>query len=95
MFFRRERALSLLQDIQSHVKAGGHAIVNVLVQGTSFMGMFDAANYYLFGRDELEERFSGWRILVSTHETFPAPEQTYKVFSTVIAEKAETVRVPE
>lgn len=48
---------------------------------------FDADHYCLFGRDELEERFAGWRILDSRHETFPAPEGTQKEFSTVIAEK--------
>lgn len=87
MFFKRPRALELLASIQSHVYSGGHAIVNVLTDGTSFMGMFDPENYYLFGKDELEERFIGWTILMSRHESFPAPGQTIKEFSTVIAKK--------
>ena len=87
MFFPRERALGLLRDIQEHVEPGGRAIVNVLVEGTTFMDMFQPGGFYLFGRGELEERFAGWRILSSEHETFPAPGDTRKEFSTVIAEK--------
>lgn len=87
MFFRRERARELLRDIQEHVNPGGRAIVNVLIEGTTFMGMFHLDNYYLFERNELEERFAGWSILSSRYQTFPAPGSTLKVFSTVVAEK--------
>lgn len=85
MFFRRERAHALLREIQEHVSPGGHAVVNVLIEGTTYMGMFDPNNYYLFARKELEQRFSGWTILCSRYDTFPAPGQTRKEFSTVIA----------
>jgi len=57
MFFRRETALKLLTAIQEHVKPGGRAIVNVLIEGTTYLGMFDPDNYCLFRRNELEERF--------------------------------------
>ncbi len=87
MFFFRERALELLCAIQEHVNPGGRAIVNVLIEGTTYLGMFDADNYYLFRRNELEEQFASWRILSSRYETFSAPEGTRKEFSTVIAEK--------
>ena len=87
MFFRREHALTLLCAVQEHVKPGGRAIVNVLIEGTTFMGMFDSNNYCLFGRDELEERFAGWTILSSEHQSFPAPEGTTKEFATLVAEK--------
>ncbi len=87
MFFRRERAFELLHAIQEHVNPGGRAIVNTLIEGTTYMGMFDAANCYLFPHNELEEEFAGWRILSSRHQTFSAPEGTRKEFSTVIAEK--------
>ena len=85
MFFRREQALDLLRAIQEHVRPGGHAIVNVLIEGTTYMGMFDPNSYYLFARKELEECFSGWTILCSRYDTFPAAGQTQKEFSTVIA----------
>jgi tellurite methyltransferase len=87
MFFRHDRALGLLTAIQDHVKPGGRAIVNVLIEGTTYLGMFDPDNYCLFRRTELEERFDGWNILASRTQTFPAPEGTRKDFSTVIAEK--------
>ena len=87
MFFRHETAIRLLQAIQKHVKPGGCAIVNVLIDGTTYMGMFDLDNYCLFGQNELEERFAGWKILESHNQTFPAPAATRKEFSTVIAEK--------
>ena len=87
MFFRRERALELLRAIQEHVNPGGRAIINVLIEGTTYMGMFDADNFYLFASAELEERFGGWTILASRGQSFSAPGETRKEFSTVIAEK--------
>lgn len=87
MFFPRERSIEFLRSIQEHVEPGGRAIVNVLVEGTTFMEMFQPGGYYLFRRSELEELFSGWTILSSLHEVFPAPGGTRKEFSTVIAEK--------
>lgn len=85
MFFRREKALSVLAQIRDHVAEGGHAIVNVLVEGTTYMGMFDPSSYCLFGRDEIEERFRGWEIVLSAHDRFDAPGNTKKEFSTVVA----------
>ncbi len=41
MFFQKARALSLLRDVQVHVVPGGRAIVNVLIEGTTFLDMFD------------------------------------------------------
>jgi tellurite methyltransferase len=87
MFFRHETALKLLTATQEHVKPGGRAIVNVLIEGTTYLGMFDPENYCLFRRNELEERFDGWNILESRTQMFPAPEDTRKEFSTLIAEK--------
>jgi tellurite methyltransferase len=87
MFFRREKALALLSGIQDHVAAGGHAIVNVLVEGTTYLGMFDPSGYCLFGRDEIEERFEGWEIALSAHHSFDAPGNTKKEFSTVVAKR--------
>jgi tellurite methyltransferase len=87
MFFRHETALKLLTAIQDHVKPGGRAIVNVLTEGTTYLGMFDPDSYCLFRRNELEERFDGWTILESRTQTFPAPQGTRKDFSTLVAEK--------
>jgi tellurite methyltransferase len=87
MFFKREKALALLAGIQRHVAGQGLAIVNVLTEGTTFMGMFEPGNYYLFGQSELEDRFKGWKILHSAHDGFDAPENTRKEFSTVVAQR--------
>jgi tellurite methyltransferase len=87
MFFRHETALKLLAAVQNRINPGGRAIVNVLIEGTTYLGMFDPDNYCLFRRNELEERFKGWSILESRYQTFPAPEDTHKDFSTIIAEK--------
>jgi tellurite methyltransferase len=83
---RQDRRLKCLNAIQEHVKSGGCAIVNVLIEGTTYLGMFNPGNYCLFGRNELEEGFDGWNILESRYQTFPTPEGTRKDFSTVIAE---------
>jgi len=87
MFFKRQKALALLTDIQEHVVKQGLAIINVLTDGTTFMGMFEPNNYYLFGRRELEGQFKEWNILHSVHDSFDAPGNTKKEFSTVIAQK--------
>jgi tellurite methyltransferase len=39
MFFRHETALKLLNAIQEHVKPGRRAIVNVLIEGTTYLGI--------------------------------------------------------
>ena len=89
MFFRRERALALLREIGKRVRPGGRAIVNALVEGTTYLDMFRPDEYYLFGTNELEQAFSGWTLLVVRHDSFPAPEGTCKEFATVIAQKAQ------
>lgn len=87
MFFERARALELLEEIQRHVNPGGCAVINVLIEGTTFLGMFQPGHYYLFGRNELAQRFASWQVLEMTYQTFPAPENTEKVFATIIARK--------
>ena len=87
MFFRRERALKMLNDVRNAVAPRGKAIVNVLIEGTTYLDMFDGDNYYLFGRDGLVDQFAGWRMLLSRHDSFDAHNNTKKIFLTVIAEK--------
>ena len=89
MFFCQERALRLLREIQNCVRPGGRAIVNVLIEGTTFMGMFTKGKYYLFRREELVECFSGWVIELARYEEFPAPADSVKSFVTVIARKPQ------
>lgn len=87
MFMQSSPAHRLLDDIQSRVKAGGFAIINVLIEGTTYLDMFEPENYYLFGENELSERFAGWAILESKRDSFDAPGNTIKRFSTVVARK--------
>ena len=87
MFFPCERARALLGELQQAVAGGGIAVVNVLVEGTTFMGMFDGDHHCLFGRTELAERFAGWELLQQQHQDFDAPGNTRKAFATVIARR--------
>jgi tellurite methyltransferase len=87
MFFPEARAKALLADIVAHVRAGGRVVLNVLMTGTTYLGMFAPAGCYLFGREELAASVPGWSIRVSQHDAFAAPEDTVKVFHTLIAER--------
>lgn len=88
MFFPCAAARALLQRIQGAVRPGGVAALNVLIEGTTYLDMFDPAGYCLLGRDELSAAFDGWRILLSRHEDFPAPGGTVKRFHTLVARAA-------
>jgi len=87
MFMPCEQALELLSEMKQHVAPGGVAIINVLVEGTTYMEMFDPRGYCLLGRDELEQRFASWKIEFARHDSFDAPGGTKKEFSTVAARK--------
>lgn len=87
MFFPRETALGLLSQIQAHVIDGGTAIVNTLIEGTTYMGMFEPGHYHLFGKDELRDLFAGWDVMHYTHDHFDAPGSTTKAFVTIVAQK--------
>lgn len=87
MFFDCATAFKALSNLQAHVREGGIAVVNVLVEGTSYLDMFDADNHCLFSRTELESRFAGWNILDAEYSDFEAPGGRRKVFATVIARK--------
>lgn len=87
MFFPRPRSTELLAAVQNATRPGGVAIVNVLIEGTTFLDIFGAGHYTLFGRDEIQQSFAGWDILASRHDGFAAPRGTRKEFATVIARK--------
>lgn len=87
MFFPQDKARALLADMLAHTRPGGVVALNVLIEGTTFMGMFEPGHYYLFGQTELSDALSGWQILLSQYDEFPAPEDTVKKFHTVVAQK--------
>lgn len=87
MFFDCPTAWRQLDRLKAAVCPGGVAIVNVLVQGTTFLDMFAPDEHCLFKSDDLIARFAGWELLSHATDTFPAAHGTHKVFSTVIARK--------
>ncbi len=87
MFFDCATAWRQLDLLMSLVKPGGVAAINVLTQGTTFMGMFSAQGHCLFEQGELSRRFAGWDVLVDEGSIFPGPRETTKMFDTVIARR--------
>jgi tellurite methyltransferase len=87
MFFDCETASRQIARLQERVRPGGIAAVNLLVEGTTYLDMFEPGSSCLFPRGELEKRFSGWEIVHSEHRDFPAPEQRVKSFDTLIARR--------
>jgi len=93
MFFPCPVARRQLARALAAVRPGGVAVVNVLIEGTTFMGMFDPrAGYCLFGEDELPAAFAGWQVLDDRLEEFPAPAGV-KRFRTTIARRARADRI--
>ncbi|MBI5920822.1 MAG: methyltransferase domain-containing protein [Betaproteobacteria bacterium] len=87
MFFDCATARHQLEQLQASVRPGGIAAINVLIQGTSYLDMFDPASCCLFAADEMRARFVGWEILCEKFDDFPAPGETIKSFVTFIARK--------
>lgn len=90
MFFPCDVALGLLGKVQRAVRHGGCAVVNVLINGTTFMDMFDGDRHCLLAPEAVEAAFAGWVVEMSHIEEFPAPHGTIKRFITVVARKGST-----
>jgi tellurite methyltransferase len=90
MFFACDDARKQLVRLRDAVRPDGIAAINVLIEGTTYMAMFDPAAFCLLGRDELSTAFAGWETLLSRHEDFPAPGQTVKRFHTLVARRSGT-----
>lgn len=90
MFFDCTTARVRLDSLMAHVRPSGVAVVNVLVQGTTYLGMFDPGGFCLFEPDELERRFAGWQVQRFERQDFPAPNGTLKSFATIIARNTGT-----
>lgn len=87
MFFDCPTALVQLDHLKSLVRPGGIAVVNVLIEGTSYTDMFSVEGHCLFKPDELAARFQGWDVLLHEKRDFPAPGETVKKFATLIAQR--------
>lgn len=88
MFLACDAARVLLDEIRAHVAPGGCAIVNVLIEGTTYLDMFGSAPYCLFNERKLREAFASWQILLSRLDRFDAPRGTEKRFATIVARRA-------
>lgn len=89
MFFDCDTARALLARWQSWVRPGGIMAVNVLVEGTTFLDMFDPAGHCLWKPGELEAAFAGWDLESVSDEEYPAPHGSLKRFRTLIARKRQ------
>jgi len=87
MFFACPEAERLLEEIKRGVAPGGRAIVNTLIEGTTWMEPFDPAGYCLLPEGALRRCFAGWEILLARRDEFPAPGGKLKRFDTLIARK--------
>jgi tellurite methyltransferase len=87
MFFPTDEAHAALAEIRRAVEPGGVAVVNVLIEGTTFMDMFEPTQYCLFAHHELLAEFAAWKVLEHRIEDFPAGEGKVKRFATLIAER--------
>jgi tellurite methyltransferase len=87
MFFDCPAALAQLAQLQARLRPGGTAIVNVLVEGTTYMEMFAPEGHCLLAAGQLRERFAGWEMIRFEQQEFPAPGDTRKVFATAVARK--------
>lgn len=87
MFFDCATAERNLARLRSHLREGGFAIINVLVEGTTYLDMFAPGEYCLFARTALQERFADWKFQYSTFREFAMPDGRIKSFTTLIAQK--------
>lgn len=87
MFFDCPTAFRLLRELQSRVCPGGLAAINVLIEGTTYLDMFDPSGHCLFASNEMGKRFAGWEVLHSAFEEFEAPHNSIKRFATIVARK--------
>lgn len=85
MFFPREEALAGLEAVRDAVRPGGVAVVNAMIEGNTFLAMFDPDAYYLFKPEEIAAPFAGWEVLHDSVEDFPAAGDTVKRFRTLVA----------
>lgn len=94
MFFDCATARHVLARLQEAVRPGGIAAINTLVEGTTWLEALQNDAYCLFGRDELQDSFAGWELLLAESRNFPAPGGTGKSFVTVIARKPAATAQP-
>jgi tellurite methyltransferase len=87
MFLAPRAARASLAALRKAVRPGGVAAVNVLVEGTTYLEMFDPSEHCLFEPGELARAFGKWTVLHASRDGFPAPGGTVKQFETLIVRR--------
>lgn len=87
MFFACPEAARLLGEIRRGTGPLGRAIVNTLIEGTTWTEPFDPGHFCLLPEGALERAFEGWEILLARRDAFPAPGGKLKRFDTVVAQR--------
>lgn len=84
MFFPPSIATSWIERIKSNTEKNGIAAINVLIEGTTFLDMFEQGRYTLFAEDALRTAFYDWQVEYTAIEEFCAPKGTVKRFATIV-----------
>lgn len=92
MFIECPTARRLLERWKGWVRPGGVMAVNVLVEGTTYLDMFEPDDHCLWKPADLDAAFSGWEMRHAHDQEFPAPGGTVKRFRTVVAKKGVGAR---
>lgn len=87
MFFPPATAYDWIDNIRKMTRQGGVVGINVSINGTTFLDMFDPSACTLFHERALDNAFADWEVLYSDIAEFPAPEGAIKRFSTVVARR--------
>lgn len=82
-----DSALRQLNQLQARLHPGGVAVINLLVQASTYTEMLDPQRHCLLSAQQLRSRFEGWHIEQDVRQDFPAPGQRVKSFVTLIARK--------
>lgn len=88
MFMDCPTARILLERWKGWVNPAGLMAVNVLVEGTTYLDMFEPSDHCLWKPQDLEAAFEGWAVVLAASHEFPAPGGTTKRFRTLIARKS-------
>ena len=87
MFFSRPEAERLLGEIRRSIAPRGRAIVNTLIEGTTWTEPFEPGHCCLLPEGALERAFDGWEILLARRDEFSAAGGRLKRFDTVVAQR--------
>jgi len=91
MFFSCGDARGLLARLRDAVRPGGVIVLNVLIEGTTWLEPFGTQPYCLLAREALSEEFRAWQVLLSRHDDFPAPRGALKRFHALVAQRPDAI----